>query len=174
MTLPDLLADEGCVYNVLLIGETGSGKTTLLNMLVNYFRGDPHARTQLPSRQILKLAVPTSFLEATEPEGTQQTERDISDSKLAIALILCQGKTYVSITFKFAGSRSQSTKSVGYNFAHQISDGRAVSFCIVDTPGLGDTEGGPPKDPCMVATGWCRMMQAMNYTASILFVCLSG
>lgn len=112
MTLPDLLADEGCVYNVLLIGETGSGKTTLLNMLVNYFRGDPHARTQLPSRQILKLAVPTSFLEATEPEGTQQTERDISDSKLAIALILCQGKTYVSITACYAQEAALSLQSL--------------------------------------------------------------
>lgn len=84
-TSHDLPADEGYVYNVLLIGETGSGKTTLLNMLVNYFRGGPHARTELPSRQDLKLAVPTSFLKATEPDGTKQTERDTSDSKLATA-----------------------------------------------------------------------------------------
>ena len=69
------------VYNVLLVGETGSGKTTLLNMLVNYFRGKPEARTKLPDKQDLKLAVPTAYLKATEPEGAHQSERDVSDSK---------------------------------------------------------------------------------------------
>lgn len=54
-------------------------------MLVNYFRGGPDARTQL-SRQDRKVAVPTSYLKATELEGTRQTERDVSDSKLAKAL----------------------------------------------------------------------------------------
>ena len=75
-------SDESYTYNILLVGETGSGKTTLLNMLVNFFRGGPEARTKLPSKQDLRVAVPTAYLKATEPEGVQQIERDVRDSKL--------------------------------------------------------------------------------------------
>lgn len=39
------------------------------------------------------------------------------------------------------GGKSQSTKSVGYNFVYQVADGGAVNFHVVDTPGLSDTEG---------------------------------
>ncbi len=66
----------------MLLGETGSGKSTLLNMLVNFYRGSPQSRAALPEVKDLKLAVPTKYLKATEPEGKQHSERDIIDREL--------------------------------------------------------------------------------------------
>ena len=93
MPLPDAVAyasefstSAPFVYNVLLVGETGSGKTTLLNMLVNYFRGAPESRLKVPSKQDIRVAVPTAYLKATEPEGAQQAERDVSDRKCTIVV----------------------------------------------------------------------------------------
>lgn len=141
------LPDAAYVYNILLVGETGSGKTTLLNMLVNYFRGGPDARTKLPNKQDLKLAVSTAYLKATEPEGVYQSERDVADSKpltnyVASLHLVCKN-THIrfSIAWCLAGSKSQSTKSIGYVFDHNTAEGAAVKIHVVDTPGLSDTQG---------------------------------
>ena len=39
------------------------------------------------------------------------------------------------------GSKSQSTKSIGYTFGYSTAEGGAVNFHVVDTPGLSDTQG---------------------------------
>lgn len=67
-------------YYILLLGETGSGKSTFLNMLVNFFRGPQEARKLLPKKKDIRLAVPTAFLEATEPEASKNSERSRADS----------------------------------------------------------------------------------------------
>lgn len=61
-------------------------------MLVNYFRGSQQARSQLPTKQQLKIAVPTAYLAATEPEGAQHSERNTTDRKphrMHLCLIAC-------------------------------------------------------------------------------------
>ena len=76
-------------FYMLLLGETGSGKSTLLNMLVNFYRGKAESRKILPAPKDLKLAVPTKFLSATEPEGRFHSEKDVTQRE-------CFGGKYAS------------------------------------------------------------------------------
>ncbi len=40
-----------------------------------------------------------------------------------------------------AGTKSQSTKCVKYDFAYDTVTGKRVRIHVIDTPGLSDTEG---------------------------------
>lgn len=82
---PPSMQDDA--YYVMLLGETGSGKSTLLNMFVNFFRGQIEARTALPKGSAIRAAVPTAYVAITEPEGAAHSERNATDSELAVCAV---------------------------------------------------------------------------------------
>ena len=68
-------------YTGVLLGGTGQGKSTLVNLMVNFFRAPIELRKRLPSARQLRVAIPTQYLEATEPEGAQAREKNATDRK---------------------------------------------------------------------------------------------
>jgi septin family protein len=94
---------------IMVIGESGTGKSTFINTTVNFFRGGSLGK----GGSKLKIAIPTTFLTATEPEGRYATERDTKQ-----------------------GDISQTNECTHYRFEYK---GRPVT--VIDSPGLNDTRG---------------------------------
>ncbi|CAM4922918.1 unnamed protein product [Rotaria socialis] len=150
LTLQKATCDES--INILLLGESGVGKSTFINALVNYLKFD----NLMQATKNLTVLIPVSF---TIAMGDNFTEHAIK----------YDGEDTVSNEDHHDLGKSITQHCKSYVFTLQDGKSRGQKLRIIDTPGIGDTQGLNQDDKNMQhVLSWINNLTHLNAICILL------